>query len=101
MPSCHPNRELDDALCVGVTGADTVADARTGKNGRHRLARLGTAEFTPPPFEPGPAETDRDLFATPFSATLRDGASLRAQLAVLAAFMAPEGFSLAGRSPES
>jgi len=31
-------RELDDTLTD--TGADTLADARTGKNGRHRLAGL-------------------------------------------------------------
>src|SRR5271168_3243258 len=31
-------RELDDALDLTNTGADTLADARTGKNGRHRLA---------------------------------------------------------------
>jgi hypothetical protein len=33
-------RELDDALSLTDTGADTIADARTGKNGRHRLAGL-------------------------------------------------------------
>jgi Transposase DDE domain group 1 len=33
-------RELDDALRLTNTGADTLADARTGKNGRHRLAGL-------------------------------------------------------------
>jgi hypothetical protein len=33
-------RELDDALDLASTGADTLADARTGKNGRHRLAGL-------------------------------------------------------------
>ena len=33
-------RELDDTLRLTDTGAETVADARTGKNGRHRLARL-------------------------------------------------------------
>ena len=31
-------RELDDALSLTDTGADALADARTGKNGRHRLA---------------------------------------------------------------
>src|SRR4051794_7772290 len=31
-------RELDDALSLTDTGADMLADARTGKNGRHRLA---------------------------------------------------------------
>ncbi len=33
-------RELDDALSLTDTGADTLADARTGKNGRHRLVGL-------------------------------------------------------------
>jgi hypothetical protein len=33
-------RELDDALGLTDTGAETLADARTGKNGRHRLAGL-------------------------------------------------------------
>ena len=33
-------RELDDTLRLTDTGADTLADARTGKNGRHRLAGL-------------------------------------------------------------
>ena len=31
-------RELDDTLRLTDTGADTLADARTGKNGRHQLA---------------------------------------------------------------
>src|SRR3569832_1728250 len=31
-------RELDDALHLTDTAADTRADGRTGKNGRHRLA---------------------------------------------------------------
>ena len=35
-----PYRELDDALGLTNTGADRLADARTGKNGRHRLAGL-------------------------------------------------------------
>jgi hypothetical protein len=35
-----PYRELDDALGLTDEGADTLADARTGKNGRHRLAGL-------------------------------------------------------------
>ena len=35
-----PYRELDDALGLTDTGADTLADARTGKNGRLRLAGL-------------------------------------------------------------
>jgi hypothetical protein len=33
-------RELDDALHLTDTAASTLADARTGKNGRHRLAGL-------------------------------------------------------------
>src|SRR3954451_19042243 len=33
-------RELDNALSLTDTGAETLADARTGKNGRHRLAGL-------------------------------------------------------------
>ena len=33
-------RELDDTLRLTETSADTLADARTGKNGRHRLAGL-------------------------------------------------------------
>jgi Transposase DDE domain group 1 len=33
-------RELDNTLRLTDTGADTLADARTGKNGRHRLAGL-------------------------------------------------------------
>ena len=35
-----PYRELDDALGLTDKGADTLADTRTGKNGRHRLAGL-------------------------------------------------------------
>ena len=35
-----PYRELDDAVGLTETGADALADARTGKNGRHRLAGL-------------------------------------------------------------
>jgi len=33
-------RELDDTLSLTDTGANALADARTGKNGRHRLAGL-------------------------------------------------------------
>ena len=33
-------RELDDALHLTDTAADKLADARTGKNGRHHLAGL-------------------------------------------------------------
>src|ERR1700694_1004576 len=35
-----PYRELGDAVGLTDTGADTLADTRTGKNGRHRLAGL-------------------------------------------------------------
>jgi hypothetical protein len=35
-----PYRELDDALGLTDWGAETLADARTGKNGRHRLVGL-------------------------------------------------------------
>jgi hypothetical protein len=35
-----PYRELDDAVSLTDTGAGVLADARTGKNGRHRLAGL-------------------------------------------------------------
>jgi hypothetical protein len=35
-----PYRELDDAVGLTDAGAETLADARTGKNGRHRLAGL-------------------------------------------------------------
>jgi hypothetical protein len=35
-----PYRELDDAVGLTDTGADVLADARTGKNGRHRLVGL-------------------------------------------------------------
>jgi hypothetical protein len=35
-----PYRELDDAVGLTDAGAGTLADARTGKNGRHRLAGL-------------------------------------------------------------
>jgi hypothetical protein len=37
MPGYCPT---DDALALTDAGADTLADARTGKNGRHRLAGL-------------------------------------------------------------
>ena len=33
-------RELDDTLSLTDTGANTLADARTGKNGRHRLVGM-------------------------------------------------------------
>jgi hypothetical protein len=35
-----PYREWDNALSLSDTAAETLADARTGKNGRHRLAGL-------------------------------------------------------------
>jgi len=35
-----PYRELDDTLGLTDTAAERLADARTGKNGRHRLAGL-------------------------------------------------------------
>src|SRR5580704_16518899 len=35
-----PYRELDDAVGLTDTGADTLADARTSQNARHRLAGL-------------------------------------------------------------
>ena len=35
-----PYRELDDAMGLSDTGADVLADARTGKNGRHLLVGL-------------------------------------------------------------
>jgi hypothetical protein len=35
-----PYRELDDALGLTDTTGDLLADARTGKNGRHRLTGL-------------------------------------------------------------
>src|SRR5712671_2669008 len=33
-------RELDDALALTTTGGEILADARTGKNGRHQLVGL-------------------------------------------------------------
>src|SRR5580693_2033030 len=35
-----PYRELDDALAPTDTASEVLADARTGKNGRHRLVGL-------------------------------------------------------------
>jgi Transposase DDE domain group 1 len=35
-----PYRELDDALALTDTASEVLADGRTGKNARHRLAGL-------------------------------------------------------------
>jgi hypothetical protein len=35
-----PYRELDDTLGLTDTGGDILADASTGKNGRHQLVGL-------------------------------------------------------------
>ena len=35
-----PYRELDDAMGLSDTGGEVLADARTGKNGRHQLVGL-------------------------------------------------------------
>src|SRR5256885_13699957 len=35
-----PYRELDDVLGLSAMASDVLADARTGKNGRHALAGL-------------------------------------------------------------
>ena len=40
MRDCLPIVELDDTLGLTDTGGDTLADVRTGKNGRHRLVGL-------------------------------------------------------------
>jgi hypothetical protein len=40
MPGCYPYRELDDAVGLTDIGGDVLADARTAKNGRHRLVGL-------------------------------------------------------------
>jgi Transposase DDE domain group 1 len=42
MPGCYLREldELDDALSLTDTAGNMVADARTGKNGRHRLVGL-------------------------------------------------------------
>jgi hypothetical protein len=39
MPGCSAYRELDDALGLTVLASNSLADARTGKNGRHALGR--------------------------------------------------------------
>src|ERR1700740_521443 len=38
--ACALNRELDGAIGLTVMASDVLADARTGKNGRHALAGL-------------------------------------------------------------
>jgi hypothetical protein len=40
MPGCSPTANWMTALGLTDTGAETLADARTGKNARHRLAGL-------------------------------------------------------------
>src|SRR6186713_2311562 len=40
MPDCWPTVELDDALGLSTMAGDVLADARTGKNGRHALVGL-------------------------------------------------------------
>jgi hypothetical protein len=40
--------ELDETLSLTDTGADTLADARTGKNGRHGLAGRLAAPISVP-----------------------------------------------------
>ena len=40
MPDCSPYRELDDVLGLTVIAGNSLADARTGKNGRHALVGL-------------------------------------------------------------
>ena len=38
-------RELDDAIGLTVMAGDVLADARTGKNGRHALAGLFRSRY--------------------------------------------------------
>jgi len=40
-----PYRELDDVLGLTDTGGDVLADARTGRNGRHRLGVVRQSVF--------------------------------------------------------
>jgi hypothetical protein len=40
-----PYRELDDVLRLTAMASDVLADARTGKNGRHALAGLFRRQF--------------------------------------------------------
>ena len=40
MPDCCAYRELDDALGLSAMAGDALADARTGRNGRHALVGL-------------------------------------------------------------
>lgn len=37
-------REFDDAIGLTVIASDVLADARTGKNGRHGIARVNSWE---------------------------------------------------------
>ena len=43
MPDCLAYRELDDALGLSAMAGETLADARTGKNGRHASGRFVAA----------------------------------------------------------
>ena len=40
MRDCWHTASLDDALGLTAMASETLADARTGKNGRHALAGL-------------------------------------------------------------
>jgi hypothetical protein len=44
-----PYRELDDAVGLTDTGADTLADARTGKNGRNGASSIRFATLSSNP----------------------------------------------------
>ena len=59
-----PYRELDDTLGLTDTGANTLADARTGKNGRHRLAGLLRQSVFGRPAGYEDVTTPRDCAAT-------------------------------------
>ena len=45
-------RELDDALGLTEMAGETLADARTGRNGRHALVGLLRQSVRPPCWEP-------------------------------------------------